>query len=126
MLYVKSGSCVFCEVGIPTKEKDEAGNELFTGDLVQLWHCNFKGADYEEWVPSGLTFIVANKYETYGSMEGFEHKLVDEGATPFTMGIANIGVQGGDWKVDLVTSHKDVFNGFRIKPYGMSVQELDL
>ena len=35
---IYSGSSCFCDTGIPTGEVDMHGNELFSGDIVQLWH----------------------------------------------------------------------------------------
>ena len=38
---IYSGTCCMCDVGISTNEKDMHGNELFSGDIVQLWHGNY-------------------------------------------------------------------------------------
>ena len=94
------------------------GNELFTGDIVQLWHGNYVDTDLEEWLPSsGLTAIVAKQYQSYsdGSVD-----ILDDGAKPFTMGIANVGVQGGEWKLSLVKSHKDLVEGERFPSFGFN------
>lgn len=94
------------------------GRELFTGDIVQLWHGNYLGTDLEEWVPfDGLTAIVANQYQSYsdGSIV-----LVDENAQPFTMGIYGCGISNDEWHVALVKSHADIIVGERLKAFGLN------
>lgn len=115
---VFSGSCCFCDVGRPTGEKDIHGRELFTGDIVQLWHGNYIGTDFEEWMPSdGLTAIVANQYQSYtdGSIV-----LIDKDAPAFTMGIKDCGVSNDEWHVSLVKSHTEIIAGERFKAYGFN------
>jgi hypothetical protein len=118
-MQIYSGSCCFCDVGRPTGEQDMHGNDLFTGDIVQLWHGNYVGVpDIEEWLPSsGLTAIVAHQYQSYsnGTIE-----VLDTDAKPFTMGIASIGVQGAEWKVSLVKSHKDIIPNERFASFGFN------
>jgi len=111
VMKVFSGTCCQCDVGRPTGEKDMYGKELFTGDLVILLHGNYVGTDLETWFPSGgLHFITANQYQSYSNGV---IKIRDKDAKPFTMGIADVGVQGGEWKVILAKSHKDVIEGER-------------
>lgn len=117
-----SGSCCLCDIGIPTGEVDMHGENLYTGDIVQLWHGNYIGTDLEEWLPSsGLTAIVANQYQSYtdGSI-----KVVSEKPVFFTMGIATEGIQGGEWKVVLVKSHKDIVEGERFPSYGFNFKSI--
>ena len=65
---IYSGSSCFCDTGIPTGEVDMHGNELFSGDIVQLWHGNYIGEDCEEWMPvGGLTAIVGKQYTNYSN-----------------------------------------------------------
>jgi len=116
-----SGTCCLCDVGIPTGEKDIHGNELFTGDIVQLWHGNYIGTDIEEWLPSdGLTAIVGQQYQSY--TDGTIEKLTDNPEL-FTMGIAKIGIQNEEWKVSLVKSHKDIIVGERFIAFGFNYRE---
>ena len=115
---IYSGSCCLCNVGIPTGETDMHGNELFSGDIVQLWHGNYIGTDVEEWFPSsGLTAIVGNQYRSYtdGTIETLTVK-----PELFTMGIASVGIQGDEWKVSLVKSHKDIIIGERFPTFGFN------
>lgn len=115
-LKIYSGQCLMGDVGQPTNEVDMYGDPLFVGDIVQLWHGSYIGTDLEEWMPSdGLTAIVSNKYTSYTNGK---HEVTNENATPFTMGISNVGVKGVDWDVKLVKSHKDIIDGERIKSFG--------
>lgn len=113
---IYSGKYCFCETGIETGETDMHGNELFTGDIVQLWHGNYVGTDLEEWFPeSGLTAIVAEGHEG-----GWDDKPLSEIGAPYTMGIKQSGVQGQLWKVSLVKSHRDIITGERFPSFGFN------
>lgn len=117
-LKIFSGNCCMCDTGIPTGEKDIHGRELFTGDVVQLWHVNCEGTEFEQMLPEdGLTAIVA---EQYSSFQGKAPEVINENPTPFTMGIKAIGVQGGKWRVSLVKSHKHVVVGEHFPQFGFN------
>lgn len=97
------------------------GRELFTGDIVQLWHGNYVGTDSEEWMPSdGLTAIVAEQYQSYsdGSIV-----LLDDAAEPFTMGIKGCGISNDEWHVSLVKSHTEIIVGERFKAFGFNYRD---
>ena len=115
---IYSGSCCFCDVGIPTGETDIHGDELFSGDIVLLWHGNYIGEECEEWMPSGgLTAIVGRQYTS--RWDG----TIEENPGPlrlFTMGIADCGVQNEEWKVSLVKSHRDIVPGERFIDFGFN------
>ena len=118
---IYSGSSCFCDTGIPTGEVDMHGNELFSGDIVQLWHGSYIGEDCEEWLPStGLTAIVCKQYTSYsdGTIEKNSGTI-----ELFTMGIASVGVQGGEWKVSLVKSHRDIIPGERFIDFGFNYRD---
>lgn len=118
---IYSGSFCFCDTGRPTGFFDIHGRELFTGDIVQLWRGSYIGTDIEEWMPSdGLTAIVADQYRSYsnGNVD-----LLDDEAPAFTMGIKDTGVCGGDWRVSLVKSHRDIIAGERIIAYGFNYRD---
>ena len=120
---VYSGNCCMCDVGIPAHQNDMHGNELFSGDIVQLWHGNYLGEDIEEWLPSsGLTVIVGNQYQSYsdGTI-----KLLTNSPELFTMGISSCGVQNDEWKVSLVKSHKDIIEGERFPSFGINYRGED-
>tara|TARA_Y100001951_G_scaffold105377_1_gene122759 strand:+ start:11611 stop:11943 length:333 start_codon:yes stop_codon:yes gene_type:complete len=107
-----------CDTGLATGETDMHGHELFSGDIVQLWHGNWIGEEFEEWLPSsGLTAILGNQYQSYSN--GITELLTDKPEL-FTMGIAGIGVQGGEWKVSLVKSHSEIIAGERFAAYGIN------
>lgn len=115
-----SGNYCFCDTGIPTGEKDIHGKELFTGDIVQLWHGNYISTDMEEWMPcDGLTVIVAEGHEG-GRIE----KPLDNVGKPFTMGISKIGIQSKEWKVTLVKSHEMLVPGERILAWGFNFRDI--
>ena len=99
------------------------GKELFSGDIVQLWHGNYIGTDLEEWMPSdGLTAIVGNQYQSYS--DGTIATITDK-PDLFTMGIATCGVQNKEWKVSLVKSHKDVVAGEKFIAFGLNFRAID-
>ena len=115
---IYSGSCCMCDIGRPTGQMDMHDNELFSGDIVQLWHGNYVGTDLEEWLPSsGLTAIVGNQYQSFlnGTVE-----LLNAHPDLFTMGIADCGVQNEEWKVSLVKSHTDIIEGERFASFGLN------
>ena len=119
---IYSGESCFCDIGIPANENDMNGNPLFSGDIVQLWHGEYLGKDYEQWMPSsGLTAIVGKQYQSYCNSEKID-TLTDE-PDLFTMGIANCGVQNEEWKVIIVKSHKDVISGERFISYGLNYKQ---
>lgn len=118
VMQIYSGSSCQCDIGIPTGQEDWHGNELYSGDIVQLWHGGYIGTDLEEWLPSsGLTAIVGKQYQGYsdGTI-----KLINKHPDLFTMGIADSGIQGGEWKVTLVKSHRDIIPGERFPSYGFN------
>jgi len=122
VIRIYSGTCCMCDIGIPTHERDMHGNELFSGDIVQLWHGNYIGTDYEEWMPSsGLTAIVGNQYQSFYNSDRID-KLTDSPRL-FTMGIAGCGIQDHEWKVSLVKSHKDIIPGERFQSLGFNYKE---
>lgn len=118
---IYSGRCCLCDVGIPTRERGRNGNELYSGDVVQLWHGSWIGTESEQWLPSsGLTAIVGNQYQSY---TGGRIELITDTPELFTMGIASVGIQGEEWKVTLVKSHKDIVDGERILSFGLNWKE---
>lgn len=115
---IYSGTYCMCDTGMPTNEKDMHGKELFSGDIVQLWHGNWIGTDVEEWMPSsGLAAIVGNQYRSFS--DGTTELITNEPKL-FTMGIADCGVQNHQWRVSLVKSHKDIISGERFESYGFN------
>ena len=121
---VFSGNCCMCDVGLPTGKTDMHGKELFTGDVVQLWVGHFVGTEFEEFYPnSGLTVVTADQYETTATSnldEQFTHKMINEDAEPFTMGIQSHGVCSDKFKVVLVKNHKDLVSGEKFESFGIN------
>ena len=115
---IYSGTCCLCDVGMPTHQKDMHDNELFSGDIVQLWHGNYIDTELEEWMPSsGLTAIVGRQYQSYS---GGEIELITNEPELYTMGISSCGVQNKEWMVALVKSHRDIISGERFKSFGFN------
>lgn len=113
-----SGSSCFCDTGMPANEEDMHGNDLFSGDIVQLWHGEYLGSESEEWMPSsGLTAIVGRQYQSYSN--GTIETLTDKPRL-FTMGIADNGIQNEEWRVSLVKSHRHIIAGERFESYGFN------
>lgn len=120
-IQIYSGTCCLTDIGAPTGQEDFNGHALHVGDIVQIWHGNYIGTDFEEWHPSdGLTAIVRSQYQSYtsGNIE-----LLPEPWGIFTMGIAGVGIQGGDWRVKLVKSHDMIVSGERFMAYGLNFKE---
>lgn len=113
---IYSGSYCFCDVGIPTGVVDMNDDQIFTGDIVQLWHGSYIGTDLEEWLPStGITAVVAEGHDG-----GCHEKPLSAVGEPFTMGIKSHGVKGGEWDVSIVKSHRDIISGERFKSFGFN------
>lgn len=64
--------------------------------------------------------VTGNQYQNYSN--GKIETLTDEPEL-FTMGIASVGIQGDDWRVSLVKSHKDIIPGERFESYGINYRE---
>jgi len=96
------------------------GNEVFVGDVVQLWHGNYIGTDFEEWHPTaGLTAVVRNEYTTWsGNKYRISENKDADAMEPFTMGIKGSGVSGGEWAIKVVKSFSDIVSGEKIKDFG--------
>lgn len=120
-----SGSCCLCDIGVPINEMDIFGRELFTGDIVQIWHGDYLGTDLEQWLPSaGLTAVVSNQYQSFsdGSIKMSESPLEF-----FVMGIKGAFIRKDpSWKVCIVKSHTDVIEGEKWINYGFSYKKAKL
>jgi hypothetical protein len=115
---IYSGSCCLCDVGLPTNQQDVQGNDLFSGDIVMLWHGSHIGTDIEEWLSSDrLTAIVGNQYKSFsdGTI-----KLLTKKPRLFTMGISSCGIQNDEWKVSLIKSHLDIIPGEKYKNFELN------
>lgn len=119
-MYLFSGNCCMCVVGDKTGSVDMNGDPVFVGDIVQLWHCNFVGTDYEEWHPTtGLTAVVRNEFRTinHGYKMTVENDEESDRMEPFTMGIKKSGVCGGEWAIKIIKSVADIVDGERLKDF---------
>lgn len=106
-MYVYSGKCRLCEVGVETDMVDRRGDNLFTGDIVVIWTENYF---------SGMTVVVGNQFQSYtnGTHEllGFDEK--------FIMGIKQVRLEDGEWSVIRVKSFSEVVEGEHWASFGFS------
>lgn len=121
VMQVYSGQCCMCDIGIATGSFDMNGEELYTGDIVQVWHGYFIGSDLEEWYPStGITVIAADQYQSHTDGTISVNSLPFR---PYTMGIKDIGVCGEEWKVKLIKSHRMVVDGEKMIDFGINFKK---
>jgi hypothetical protein len=82
-MFVYSGQCRFCKVGLPSPFVDLKGRRLFTGDIVTHY------AEDEKGCPSrgleSLTVIVQDDFE---NVHGREPQFVGASRPAFVMGLA--------------------------------------
>lgn len=119
-MYLFSGNCCLCRCGDATGVVDMEGNSVFVGDVVQLWHGNYIGTDFEEWYPTtGLTAVVRNEYRTWsGNKYQIGENKEPDAMEPFTMGIKTNGISGGEWAIKVIKSFSDIVNGEKMKAFG--------
>ena len=105
----------YCDVGIPTKQKDINGKLLYSGDIIELLHGIYIGTELEEWnlFSDNLTVIVGRQYQN--NKDGSIKKITNKPKL-FTMGIEECGIQNKEWKVVLCKSHKNISEGENV-PY---------
>ena len=108
-MFVYSGKCRQCETGLKTNEKDMAGKELFTGDIVVIFT--------DDYHPDGLTVVIAHQWKSYSNGK---HELIDENPEPFVMGIETVCWTDDEWKVMKVKDHSDVIEGEHWKDFGFN------
>jgi len=124
LLYVYSGRCRQCEVGLPTGLKDDAGNRLRTGDIVMSYTVDSFGvANFD-----GLTVVIADQWQTYSDGS---HVLQEDKATPFVMGIKNVDLEletgvypDHVWRVRRLKAYEDVVDGEHWKDFGFSFKSI--
>ena len=112
-LYIYSGECRFCEVGLPTQIKDDCENMLRTGDIVMSYTTSELGIDYFD----GLTVVVADHFENY---QGQEPQEMEDKGKPFVMGIKSVSLTDDVWRVRRLKGYEDVINGEHWKDFGFS------
>jgi hypothetical protein len=115
MMYVYSGECRLCDVGVYSGFSDAAGIPLSTGDIVLTYTENEMGCRFV----GGLSVVVSDQYTTFS---GGRHEIKNGDVEFFVMGVRGVDLINapGEWKVHLVKSHEDVINGEHWKDYGFS------
>jgi hypothetical protein len=82
-LYVYSGQCRFCAVGLPSPFVDLKGNRLFTGDIVTHYAEEKTG-----YIPRGLETLTVIVQDDFENFHGQEPKFVGAKRPAFVMGLA--------------------------------------
>ena len=119
-MYVYSGKCRKCDVGIPAKVFNMWGDQIdaHTGDIAIIWCGNYVGTDIEQWTPcDGLSAIVADQYQTYsdGSVEELPLPIA-----PYVMGIKDCMLDRDEWRTQIVKKYTDVVEGEHWHDYGFN------
>ncbi len=105
--FVLSGDYRVGDIGEPTPLVDNAGNELFVGDIVMTSTINEFGICSN----NGLTVVCSDKWTSYANGS---HVAKNEEIKHFVMGIKNVDFMGADsyhWIVKRVKSCFDVVPG---------------
>lgn len=116
-LKVFSGKCCMCDVGIAIPFVDMDGIDIHTGDIVQIWHVDYIGTEYETVNPDkGLTVVVSDQYQSYsdGSV------IANANPEPFVMGIKGCGFNHAEWQVSIVKKWNHVIEGENWPAFGFS------
>ena len=112
--FVLSGDCRIGDVGEPTPLIDNAGNQLFVGDIVITSTIDKTGICSN----NGLTVVCSDKWTSY--TDG-SHIAKQEPFEYFVMGIKNVDFMGADsehWIVNRVKSFSDVIHGEHWPEFG--------
>jgi len=112
-LYIYSGDCKQCEVGIPTEANDIMGQPLYTGDIVVIEGA-YTCAD-------SLTVVICEQFQNF---YGKDPVKLSNQSEFYVMGIKSFGVDDfGDWKVSRVKSHKDIIDGEHWTAFGFNYRK---
>jgi len=120
-MFVYSGKCRFCEIGIKTTLKDDCDNILRTGDIVMSYSVteDFGAVSFD-----GLTVVVADHFENIVGREPIEK--ADKGE-PFIMGIKSSKIDkkiekypNEVWRVKRLKKYEDVIDGEHWTAFGFN------
>ena len=109
-LFVYSGDCQLCEVGLETELVDINGQQLHTGDVVVVFT--------EDYIPEEATMVVSNQYQTYQVFEHSGEKTVHHKSNahkPFIMGLASVDWSNPEnrWGVLGIKKYTELIEGER-------------
>lgn len=118
MLRIYSGNCRQSDVGLATGIKDIDGNDLYTGDIVTLWHQT----DWDDVAYSrGITVVTSDQWQSYSDGS---HVEKTDALQFFVMGVKSVSIgEDKEWLVKRVKSFNDVINGEHWKDYGFNFRE---
>jgi hypothetical protein len=120
-MYIYSGECRLCEVGLKTNLIDDVGNALYTGDIVVAYTIT-KDTGIVGFY--NLTAVVANHYDNFCGLPPVE--CIDANKSDaFVMGIKNSDIRepledypDTVWRVKKLKSYTDVIEGEHWKEWG--------
>jgi ASC-1-like (ASCH) protein len=109
-LFVYSGDCRLCEVGLETELVDINGQQLHTGDVVVVFT--------EDYTPKEATVVVSNQYQTYRVFEHGSEKTVHRKSNvhkPFIRGLAGVDWSNSEnrWGVLCIKKYTELIEGER-------------
>lgn len=118
-LFVHSGKCCLCQIGISTGAFDFKGREIHTGDIVSLYRAE-PGEDGPIELFTPLTVVIADQFQSFsdGSV-----RLVERPMQFFSMGIKNVGISSPEWPVAIVKKYHDVVEGEHWPAWGFSYSQ---
>ena len=107
-LFVYSGDCRLCEVGLETELVDINGQQLHTGDVVVVFTENY--------MPNEATVVVSNQYQTYQVFEHGGEKTVHHKSNvhkPFIMGLAGVDWSDSEnpWRALCIKKYTELIEG---------------
>lgn len=119
-MFIYSGKCRLCEVGIPTGKKDCKGMDLYTGDLVVVFSVGEDGIlDY---VSENTSPILIEQYTSVLFANEVEHIKLKEPSEPYAMGIKTEGLDLEDspWNVMKIKDHKEIVENEKWSSYSLT------
>lgn len=122
-MFIYSGKCRLCEVGLTTDLKDDLGNKLRTGDIVMSYTVA-KDTGFRS--VYGITVVVANHYDNIAGVPPTE-RIEENKSEPFVMGIKACDIQEPledypttVWRVHRVKEYEDIIDGEKWSDFGFN------
>ena len=112
-MFIYSGKCRFCEIGLDTDLEDDCGYKLKTGDIVLIYRASETLGITSI---NGMSVVVANHYSNVVGESPKELPEIEK-SEPFIMGIQSVKLNAydtyinGAWRVTRIKSCFDVVEG---------------